>query len=203
MKHLTERGEKVGAQWSVLRSGLRLAGLAALLSVFAAGGVAADPSAPESIFTFKGTCLDSKIKWGLIEEDLTAAPGDPVSCDAAIFMSLPNGRRMMQFVTGRGLLGFAGSELARDESDGSLMLSIDRIHPIRDLGNDPDEIYRRGRSGEGVLEGAEGVCIFSADDIKSSTYVACIGKHEAGNKKTVFTVRMNVASPQRGGGLKR
>lgn len=127
-------------------------------------------------------CYDSRVKWGTLDEDLTKESGDPIHCNMAILLEFRNGRKLISFLTGRGLLGFAGEGIDR-ETD-MTTFPIDRIHPIRDVkGMSSDEIIASEARGEGALEGAEGVCMFETKEFKTSKGLSCVSKYESDNKK--------------------
>ena len=48
-----------------------------------------------------------------------------------------------------------------------------------------------------MLEGAEGVCIFSNHDLKKTNEVSCAAKHEEGNEKIVFSLDVKVSDVTR------
>lgn len=100
----------------------------------------------------------------------------------AVLFELKNGRKLMQFVTGLGVLGFAGAVLDRTNPTMTL-LPIDRLHPIRDIGTSSDEQLARASTGEGALDGAEGSCFFEAKDLMAVKAIACVSKYENGNIK--------------------
>jgi hypothetical protein len=141
---------------------------------------------------FDGKCYNSRLKIGTPEDDMTKDAGDPISCKVAVLMELDNGRKLVQFVTGTGPLGFSGNEIDKVTNDKMAILPINRILPVRDMGTDPKEIYRRSSRGEGILDGAEGFCFFGAKDIKSSDGISCISKYEKGHKKMVYSISMKV-----------
>jgi hypothetical protein len=147
----------------------------------------------DTMWFFEGNCHDSRVKWGTISDDMTKETGDPIHCNKAVLIELANGRKLMQFVTGLGVLGFSGREIDKVTNDKMSFIPIDTIHPIRDLGTKSDEIYDRSSKGEGMLRGVEGFCFFQAKDIKSSDSVSCVSKYENGNKKAVYSVQMKVS----------
>lgn len=146
----------------------------------------------DTMWFFEGECHDSRVKWGTPVDDMSKEPGDPIHCDKAVLMELANGRKLMQFVTGLGVLGFSGREIDKVTNDKMAFIPIDTIHTIRDLGTKSGEIYDRSSKGEGMLRGVEGFCFFQAKDIKSSDSVSCVSKYEHDNKKAVYSVQMKV-----------
>ena len=108
---------------------------------------------------------------------MTRFAGEPISCNQAVFMSLPNGRKVINFLKGggTGLLGFSGELLDQKNNPKLLALPVDRIYPIRDLGATPEEICRRGSAGEGVLDHAQGFCFFSSHDLVDTDELSCGG----------------------------
>ena len=71
---------------------------------------------------------------------------------------------------------------------------MDRIYPIRDLGATPEEIWRRGSAGEGVLDHAEGFCFFSSHNLVDTDELSCGVGQVTGNKKIVYNMTMKVAT---------
>lgn len=109
---------------------------------------------------FDGQCYNSHVKWGTLDEDLTKEAGDPIHCDKAVLIELRNGRKLINFTTGRGVLGFAGPGIDRQVNPTMAVLPIDRIYPIRDIqGMSRNEVVAGGAKREGALEGAEGFFI--------------------------------------------
>jgi|1186.fasta_scaffold158393_2 hypothetical protein len=96
---------------------------------------------------------------------------------------------------GKQPLGFAGGSLDRKTNPKLLIMPLDRIYPVRDLGTDPAEIYRRSASGEGVLQGAEGFCFFDSHQLPAAKSVSCVAKHESGNDKIIYRVEMELMRP--------
>jgi hypothetical protein len=140
---------------------------------------------------FKGKCEESRVKRGSVSEDLRPQLGDRINCEVAVFAKLKNGRAMIQFVTGTGVLGFAGSSI-EETADGK-SLQIDRLYPIRDLGIKYDQVLRNSTSGEGVLsEGIEGVCVFLGPKFETVRTIICTAKHEVADHREVYSVTMNV-----------
>jgi len=126
---------------------------------------------------------------------MTRFAGEPISCNQAVFMTLPNGRKMINFLTGGGTipLGFSGEFLDRKSDPKLLTFPVDRIYPIRDLGTTPEEIWRRGSTGEGVLDHAEGFCFFSSHDLVDTDELSCGVGQVSGNKKITYYMMMKVA----------
>ena len=145
-----------------------------------------------TVWFFEGRCFKSYLKWGTPNDDLRKEAGDPITCEKAVLGQLPNGRVLMQFVTERGVLGFSGGGIDRETNPTMSILPVDRILPIRDYGQDTNEILKRSARGEGALNGAEGFCFFQSKDIDSSTQLSCTSKWEQGNKKVVYKVLMNI-----------
>ena len=102
---------------------------------------------------FKGSCHDSRVKRGNSTTDLTLEAGDPIHCDLAILSFLKNGRILLQFHTGIGILGFAGPVFDRKSNPNVANIPIDRIYPIRDLGMKSPEILDRSELGTVTLCG--------------------------------------------------
>jgi len=150
-----------------------------------------------TMWEFDGRCFESYSKGGTPYDDLTKKAGDTITCEAAVLMELPNGRLLMQFVTGRGVLGFSGGGIDKETDPTMAILPIDRILPVRDFGTNPDEIYRRSARGEGILNGAEGFCMFQSKDIQNSKELSCASKWEQGKRKVVYKVVMSVKSTKK------
>ena len=151
------------------------------------------PASAATIWMFDGNCVNSRLKIGLPADDLTMQPGDPISCKSANLMELQYGRVLVNFVTGTGVLGFAGSGFDSRTNPKLLLASVDRIHPVRDFGSDAKEILRRSGNGEGVLNDAEGVCIFEPKNLAKVTSFVCVGNHvEPTGLRRVYTVEMRV-----------
>jgi hypothetical protein len=144
------------------------------------------------VWFFQGLCEDSYLWKGAPMEDMTNSPGDAISCKRAFLMEVPNGRNLMSFVTGASGTRFAGGALDPKTNPKLLIMPIDRIHPARDLGTIPSEIYRRAASGEGALDGAEGFCFFSSHKLAATEELSCVAKHTSGNNKTVYRIKMEI-----------
>ena len=145
---------------------------------------------------FKGQCKDSRVKRGDVSDDLRVQSGDPIHCDVAVLMILRNGRILLQFHTGTGVLGFAGPLLDRQTNKNNVAgIPVDKIYPIRDLGMTPQEIFKNSTRSEGVLDqGVEGICLLNNKDLKLVRNISCISKYEMDNKKTVYRVDINVTN---------
>jgi hypothetical protein len=142
---------------------------------------------------FDGQCYDSRVKWGTMDEDLGTESGDPIHCDKAVLLVLKNGRNLVNFSTGRGVLGFAGGGIDRQSHPTITLLPVDRIYPIRDLqGMTSKEAIESGANREGALDGAEGFCFFGTKQFETSKELSCVSKYEVGNKKTVYSIKMKV-----------
>lgn len=150
------------------------------------------PSHAATAWFMDGKCKASYLKRGTPSDDLTLEEGEPISCKKLSVIALKNGRKVVQFVTGTGVLAFSGTEFDTTTNKKMLVVPIDRIHPVRDLGTEPAEIMRRSAQGEGVLEGAEGYCFFQTKKIETSKEMSCVAMHEIGNKKVVFKVQMDI-----------
>jgi len=159
--------------------------------------LAAAPSQAATAWFLEGKCKESYSKRGAPTDDLTQEDGDPISCKMLSVMALKNGRKLVQFVTGTGVLGFSGPEFDTTTNKKMLIVPIDRIIPVRDLGTDPSEIMRRSSQGEGVLDGAEGFCMFSTKRIETSKQMTCVTKHERGNRKVVYKVQMDIRKAEK------
>jgi len=161
--------------------------LAAAFSVLAAA-----PSQAATAWFIDGKCKQSYLKRGTPSDDLTQEEGDPISCNKVSIMALKNGRKLVQFVTGTGVLGFSGWEFDTTTNKTMLIVPVDRIMPVRDLGTETSEIMRRSAQGEGVLNGAEGFCMFDTKRIEAAKQMTCVSKHEVGNKKVVYKIEMDI-----------
>jgi hypothetical protein len=67
------------------------------------------PASAATAWFFDGQCYNSHVKWGTLDQDLTKEAGDPIHCDKAILIELRNGRKLINFTTGRGVFGFRGT----------------------------------------------------------------------------------------------
>ena len=111
-------------------------------------------------------------------------------------MELQNGRKLISFVRNdsnehRTPLGLGGGPaLDRGKNAKLLMMPLDRIYPIQDLGTNPAEVGRRAASGEGTLDGADGYCFFSSHDILAAKELSCVARHQHMGKTILFNVRM-------------
>jgi len=152
----------------------------------------ATSSSAATAWFLDGKCKESYLKRGTPTDDLTQEAGDPISCKKLSVIALKNGRKIVQFVTGTGVLGFAGSEFDTTTNKAMLIIPIDRILPVRDLGTEATEIMRRSSQGEGVLDGAEGFCMFDSKRIEKAKQMTCISMHERGNKKVVYRMMMDI-----------
>ena len=72
---------------------------------------------------FEGICQNSYVKRGTTSDDMTRFSGEPISCNQAVFMALPNGRKVINFLTGGGTgpLGFSGEFLDRKSNPKGLL----------------------------------------------------------------------------------
>jgi hypothetical protein len=143
-------------------------------------------------YFFKGQCHDSRVKVGTLDADLRVEAGDPIHCETAVLIELKNGRKLMQFLTGLGVLGFAGGTLDRSTNPTLTLLPIDRLYPIRDLGTSSDEQFETASKGEGALDGAEGFCFFEPKDLARVRSLSCVSKYVHGDIRTVHSIQMNV-----------
>jgi hypothetical protein len=141
---------------------------------------------------FQGQCYDARVKWGTLDEDLRDEQGDPIHCLRAVLLELRNGRKLVNFITGRGILGFAGSGIDRETNPSLSIIPLDRIYPILDVEgmNSREAIEQSSKSG---LDGAEGFCFFDKE-IGHTSELSCVSKYESSNKKTVYSIKMKVQS---------
>ncbi|HKH82568.1 MAG TPA: hypothetical protein VKA25_02665 [Gemmatimonadales bacterium] len=144
---------------------------------------------------FNGPCKDGSLKRGQPTDDLRAITGETISCNQAILMELKNGRKLIHFNTQNGTpLGFAGTVLDTKTNPKLMIFPLDRIYPVRDLGQRPDDIYQRSRSGEGVLDGAQGFCFFNSHTLNEVTGLSCTAMHQIGDRKVVYRVGIDPAA---------
>jgi len=173
--------------------------LSSLGSLLAAGAflAVATPSHAATAWFIDGRCKQSYLKRGTPTDDLSKEAGDPISCDKVFMIALKNGRKLVQFSTGTGVLGFAGSEFDAKTNKTMLIMPIDRILPVRDLGKDAAEIVQRGSRGEGALNGAEGFCFFDKKQLDKITGMSCVSMHQQGDRKVVYKIEMDVTRVKR------
>jgi len=161
--------------------------------LFSLAIVYSSPAAAAIGWFFKGQCYDSYLKSGSTNADLRDFPPDVIRCEVAVLTELKNGRKLMNFVSGRGVLGFSGSVIGPLPNRNTLGIPIDRIYPIRDLGMDASEILKRASEGEGALKNADGFCFFEPGvNLAKTKNLSCISKFEDEKRKIVYRVLMKV-----------
>lgn len=152
-------------------------------------------AAPMMLYT--GACKPplSYTKRGKPTDDLRVQKPVPITCTMANFAVFQNGRRILTFVDGDNVLSFSGSEFVRITDKGWTMLKVDRIQPPLDnKGLTADQILERKARGEGVLDGAEGYCLFDNFEVDKAKQLSCVAQHERGDEKVVFGVVFDVAA---------
>ena len=150
------------------------------------------PAQAATAYFFSGTCRDSRVKIGKLEDDLAKEPGDPIHCDVAVLLELKNGRKLMQFVTGIGALGFSGATLDQNTNPNMVILPVDRLYPVRDLGTTAEEQLKRSSQAEGAIDDVEGYCFFQPKKLARVTSLSCVTKYEKRGIKTVHSIKMDV-----------
>ena len=154
-------------------------------------GFSATPTEAQTWF-FTGKCEDSRVKRGSLSEDPRIQVGDKINCDIAIVSILTDGRLLVQFRTGLGVLGFAGAVLDETTYD-TPSIPIETIYPIRDLGMSKEEILQNSLQREGALtDGVEGICLLGSENFKSMRKMTCTAKHEVAEHGSVYSITINI-----------
>ena len=151
-----------------------------------------DPALAADSWLFDGRCHESYLKSGATTADLTKEAGQSLRCEKAVVSEFKNGRKLINFATDDGVVGFAGPILDRGTNPKMMILPIDTIYPRRDLGAIEDKTLQNALKGVEPLRGAKGYCFFDAKDFLKVTAISCASEIQLGEKRSVYSVHMTI-----------
>ena len=155
-----------------------------------------EPASAADTWFFDGRCHESYLKSGATTADLTKEAGQSLRCEKAVVNEFKNGRKLINFATDDGVVGFAGPILDRRTNPKMTIMPIDTIYPRRDLGAIEDktlqEAFENALKVVEPLRGAKGYCFFDTKDFLKVTAISCASEIQLGEKRSVYSVHMTI-----------
>jgi hypothetical protein len=135
---------------------------------------------------YKSSCANSSMKQGAPNEDLTNAPGAPITCQGVSLSALAGNHEVVQFIVpGQSVLGFGGDVLDRKTDPKFISLPIKRLYLPSFTSNGPPS----------VVEGAEGFCFLDGKELNALTGILCVAQAMVNKQHVVYQVESKMEGP--------
>jgi hypothetical protein len=163
---------------------MRFSGFIAFGLIVAAQAICGAALAQTTLY--KSSCANSSMKQGAPNEDLTNAPGAPITCQGVSLSALAGNHEVVQFIVpGQSVLGFGGDVLDRKTDPKFITLPIKRLYLPSFTSNGPPS----------VVEGAEGFCFLDGKELNALRGILCVAQAMVNKQHVVYQVESKMEGP--------